>query len=69
MWKTRRRRAALAGLAVHASKRLSLHGLRAGFVTEARLRGAPDDQVVHHARQRDINATRGYRRRAKLLDL
>lgn len=67
VWKILRRRAALAGLAVHASERLSPHGLRAGFITEAYLRGALDEQVMHHARHKDVNTTRGYRRRAKLL--
>jgi integrase len=67
VWKILRRRAAAAGLTVHASERLSPHGLRAGFITEAYLRGALDEQVMHHARHADINTTRGYRRRAKLL--
>lgn len=67
VWKILRRRAALAGLTVHASERLSPHGLRAGFITEAYLRGALDEQVMHHARHKDVNTTRGYRRRAKVL--
>ena len=67
VWKILRRRAALAGLAVHPSERLSPHGLRAGFITEAYLRGALDEQVMAHARHKDINTTRGYRRRAKVL--
>jgi integrase len=62
-----RRRAALAGLVIHPSERLSPHGLRAGFITEAYLRGALDEQVMQHVRHTDINTTRGYRRRAKLL--
>jgi integrase len=67
VWKILRRRAAAAGLTVQPSERLSPHGLRAGFITEAYLRGALDEQVMHHARHSDINTTRGYRRRAKLL--
>ena len=39
----------------------------AGRVTRTYLRGALDEQVMHHARHADINTTRGYRRRAKLL--
>ena len=65
VWKILRRRAELAGLTVHESERLSPHGLRAGFITEAYLNGALDEQVAHHARQKDLNTTRGYRRRAK----
>ena len=61
------KRAGLAGLVLPAGERLSPHGLRAGFITEAYLRGALDEQVMHHARHTDINTTRGYRRRAKLL--
>jgi len=65
VWKILRRRAAAVGLTVHETERLSPHGLRAGFITEAYLNGALDEQVAHHARQGDIETTRGYRRRAK----
>ncbi len=65
VWRILRRRAAAVGLAVHDTERLSPHGLRAGFITEAYLNGALDEQVAHHARQSDIETTRGYRRRAK----
>lgn len=65
VWQILRRRAALAGLTVHESERLSPHGLRAGFITEAYLNGALDEQVAHHARQKDPNMTRRYRQRAK----
>ena len=65
VWKILRRRAALAGLTVHETERLSPHGLRAGFITEAYLNGALDEQVAHHARHQDLNTTRGYRRRVK----
>ena len=67
VWKILRRRAALVGLTVDATERLSPHGLRAGFITEAYLNGALDEQVAHHARQSDLNTTRNYRRRAKTI--
>ncbi|MXP64744.1 integrase [Roseomonas sp. M0104] len=66
VWRILRRRAAIAGLTVHASERLSPHGLRAGFITEAYLNGARDEQVMHHARQSDFATTQAYRRRAKI---
>lgn len=59
-------RAALAKLTVHASERLSPHGLRAGFITEAYLAGAPDEQVMAHTRHADLSTMRGYRRRARI---
>lgn len=67
VWKILRRRAELAGLAMPEGERLSPHGLRAGFITEAYLNGALDEQVMAHVRQRDINVTRGYRKRAKVV--
>lgn len=67
VWKILRRHAAQAELTVHPSERLSPHGLRAGFITEAYLRGALDEQVMQHVRHKDITTTRGYRRRVKLL--
>ena len=66
VWLILRKRAALAGLVVDEAERLSPHGLRAGFITEAYLRGALDEQVMHHARQKSIATTQGYRRRAKI---
>ncbi|WP_158745244.1 site-specific integrase [Acidisphaera sp. L21] len=60
------RRAALAGLTVDPRERLSPHGLRAGFITEAYLAAAPDEQVMAHTRQKDVSTMRGYRRRAKI---
>ncbi len=60
------RRAAMAKLTVHASERLSPHGLRAGFITEAYLAAAPDEQVMAHTRHADFSTMRGYRRRAKI---
>ncbi|WP_120010001.1 tyrosine-type recombinase/integrase [Teichococcus vastitatis] len=60
------RRAERAGLVVDAAERLSPHGLRAGFITEAYLRGALDEQVMHHTRQKTIATTQAYRRRARI---
>ena len=59
-------RAARAKLTVHESERLSPHGLRAGFITEAYSAGAVDEQVQAHVRHADLRSTRGYRRRAKI---
>ena len=67
VWKILRRRAAAAGLTVDATERLSPHGLRAGFITEAYLHGALDEQVQAHARQKSIATTRRYRQRAKVV--
>jgi hypothetical protein len=39
--------------------------MRAGFITEAYLNDACDEQVMAHARQKDLNTTRRYRQRAK----
>jgi integrase len=66
VWKILRSRAAIAGLAVDGTERLSPHGLRAGFIVEAYLKGALDERVMHHARQRSLATTQGYRRRAKV---
>ncbi|WP_424140680.1 site-specific integrase [Roseomonas chloroacetimidivorans] len=66
VWRILRKRAELAGLTVDESERLSPHGLRAGFITEAYLKGALDEQVMHHTRQKSIATTQGYRRRAKI---
>jgi integrase len=67
VWKILRRRAAQAGLVVDAGERLSPHGMRAGFITEAYLNGALDEQVMAHARQKDVTTTRRYRKRAKTI--
>jgi integrase len=67
VWKILRRRAGAAGLVVDATERLSPHGLRAGFITEAYLHGALDEQVQQHARQKSIATTRRYRNRAKVV--
>ncbi|MBO1077789.1 tyrosine-type recombinase/integrase [Roseomonas haemaphysalidis] len=66
VWKILRRRAEMAKLTVDETERLSPHGLRAGFITEAYLKGALDEQVMHHARQKSIATTQGYRRRARI---
>jgi len=49
------RRAAAAKLTVHASEHLSPHGLRAGLITEAYLKGAPDEQVAAYTRHGDLS--------------
>lgn len=67
VWKILRRRAARAELVVDDTERLSPHGMRAGFITEAYLNGALDEQVMAHARQKDVNTTRRYRKRAKTI--
>jgi integrase len=51
--------------ALDDGERLSPHGMRAGFITEAYLNGALDEQVMAYARQKDVNTTRRYRKRAK----
>jgi site-specific recombinase XerD len=60
-------RAALAGLAVAPSERLSPHGLRAGFVTQAHLNGASEEAIMAQARHRDWRTTRRYIRQAKVV--
>jgi integrase len=67
VWRILRRRAAQVNLVVNDGERLSPHGMRAGFITEAYLNGALDEQVMAHARQKDVNTTRRYRRRAKVV--
>lgn len=67
VWWILRKRAELAGITVSEGERLSPHGLRAGFITEAYLNGALDEQVMHHARQKNIATTRGYRNRVKVV--
>jgi integrase len=61
VWKILRRLAAEAGLKAEEGERLSPHGMRAGFITEAYLHGALDEQVMAHARQKDVNTTRRLR--------
>ncbi|GEC62002.1 integrase [Gluconobacter oxydans] len=61
-----RRRAKIAGLKVPSGERLSPHGLRAGFVTEAFRANARDEQIMAHTRHRDLRSMRRYVRRARL---
>ncbi len=61
------KRATLAGLTVATGERLSPHGLRAGFITQAYINGARDEQIMDHTRQKDFRTMRGYVRRAKLV--
>ena len=67
VWWILRARAREAGLTVDPGERLSPHGLRAGFITEAYLNGALDEQAGAHARQTSLETTRRYRRRAKVV--
>lgn len=67
VWWILRARAREAELAVDPGERLSPHGLRAGFITEAYLNGALDEQAGAHARQTNLETTRRYRRRAKVV--
>jgi integrase len=62
-----RKRAAIAGLVLPKGERLSPHGLRAGFITQAYINGARDEQIMDHTRQKDLRTMRGYVRRAKLV--
>ena len=61
------KRAALAGVVAASGERLSPHGLRAGFITQAYVNGARDEQIMDHTRQKDLRTMRGYVRRAKLV--
>lgn len=62
-----RKRALAARITVEGGERLSPHGLRAGFVTEAYMAGARDEQVMDHTRHRDLKTMRSYVRRARLV--
>lgn len=61
------KRAKLAGLEPGSGERLSPHGLRAGFITQAYINGARDEEIMDHTRQKDLRTMRGYVRRAKLV--
>lgn len=61
------KRAGIAGLKIASGERLSPHGLRAGFITQAYIAGARDEQIMDHTRQKDLRTMRGYVRRAKLV--
>ena len=62
------RRAGMAGLTLDGFARLSPHGLRAGFITEAYAKGARDEDIMCHSRHRDLRTMRGYVQRAGLVD-
>lgn len=62
-----KRRIAMAGLTSSGLERLSAHGLRAGFITEAYKAGANDEAIMEHSRHKDVRTMRGYVRRAKLV--
>jgi integrase len=48
------------------ARRVSPHGLRAGFVTTAYRNGVPDEEIMGHTRHRSLTTMRSYVRRAKL---
>jgi hypothetical protein len=60
-------RPGLAALVLPAGERLSPHGLRAGFITQAEIKGARGEQIMDHTRQKDLETMRCYMRRAKLV--
>ena len=61
------KRITLAGLKAGTFERLSVHGLRAGFITEAYKAGARDEAIMEHSRHKDVRTMRSYVRRAKLV--
>ena len=64
-----RRAATRAHIEVAAHERLSPHGLRAGFITEAYRRGAREEEIMAHVRHKSWGTTRKYiRRSGKLAD-
>lgn len=60
------RRGAMAGLPDDVLSRLTPHGLRSGFITEAYLADVREEEIRRHVRHRDPRSTRGY---IELLDL
>ncbi|WP_245215075.1 hypothetical protein [Roseomonas indoligenes] len=66
VWWILRRRAEMARLTVGECERLSAQGLRAGFITEAYRKAAPDEQVMHHTRQKRLTSAQAYRLRARI---
>ncbi len=62
-----KKRADKAGLSAGPRERLSAHGFRAGFITDAYRAGARDAAIMEHSRHRDLKTMHGYVRRAKLL--
>lgn len=61
-----RKRAAMAGIQGTQLEPITPHGLRAGFVTQAYLAGARDEEIMDHTRHKDVTTMRRYVRRAKL---
>lgn len=61
-----RARAAAAGITGTRLEPLSAHSLRAGFVTQAYLAGARDEEIMEHTRHRSVVTMRRYVRRARL---
>lgn len=64
VWDILEKRVAMAGL----EEVMRPHGLRAGFITAAYDGGARDHDIMQHVRHKDLRTTRGYVRRAGLLD-
>lgn len=62
-----RRRAAAAGLDADAYERITPHGFRAGFITDAYRAGARDEHIMGHSRHKSLKTMHGYIRRAKLM--
>ena len=61
------KRIALAGLKAGTFERLSAHGLRARFITEAHKAGARDEAIMERSRHKDVRTMRSYVRRTKLV--
>jgi integrase len=60
-------RVAIAGITIPGFERLSAHSLRGGFITEAYGKGVRDEDIMRHARHRDLRTMRGYVQRAGLV--
>jgi integrase len=60
------RRATMAGIKGTRLEPISLHGLRAGFVTSAYRANIPDEEIMGHSRHRSLATMRSYVRRSKL---
>ncbi|TDG29454.1 site-specific integrase [Paracraurococcus ruber] len=61
------RRLALAGIKPAWLEQLSMHGLRPGFITEAKKGGARDEAIMQHSSHRGVRTRRSPVRQAKLL--
>lgn len=62
-----KKRAAEVGLEAGPRERISAHGFRAGFITEAYRNGARDAAIMEHSRHKDLKTMHGYVRRARLM--